>query len=860
MGNSQRHVGAAAMTYPDFPWSSIGGGSGARRPALTSDDAVAWLRGLVPCPTCQTVEEYLLVLSRASIPNLLKIIADYEVTGRTDSPTCTCRPAKSAPSPADTPPALPQATCHLRDQEGWDYDLNNPSPAALGWIKSRWSEKDAEDKMRTAWARYVTNPESKSRFYIGTDFVPWAIFPRLWGGTNEELFGPGPGLNGYDGALLMLKNRPRASTNLAAGCHGQWMAFLNRPPPCSDDRRGPPLTPAVGTMVRQPNFGDMDVRTLFACYSTCDVEIRASQGWAGVGFALPPGVKDHAFPLKGLQGETVLFLACCIVADDAACFKLLQMRETGATVLKDLVESGFTGVLEGRARECLGALMAAAMDVSTAWNLPALCERLALWFRVWIHRPAAEHLHRVQPLDLVGFVQSLFELWLGPAHSGTRLFAPDTFQGWEDTAEVTAMGAYYGAAVGAVTLASLAAIKARVARMAKHERRADVTEEWVHNGVAILTAAFGVSAALGTNATKKSLLRRLNRSIVEANDDEIDRLFSLLHDTQANLRSVAESYAEHIDGHRLHGAFQQAFGCVVAQHFPLPLEAVQTFFNAPGPAVAPAGTLPALVAPGTVGVAGPPTAAVPASTGGPQHYTSLRHGAVTHFNALFGPFIFADLASLKVHNYPPGYLNTNPRFKRCWDASAAQGSPLTEQLAQQSVQLAHLASTPIQPGSPSTTLKSAAVEVVQQVRRQRSPAPASSAVGWRAVASLRAKILTAFVFLAVACLLPLQPSAWIQTAQSQPDTLFSTGTCSAIGARCVVQQTWEIAERLHVGAGDTVEVLASPASGWLKVRAGDGDAVGVSSLRAAETDSRSFPRVFSPYPDSGFAKTLCSFP
>lgn len=50
---------------------------------------------------------------------------------------------------------------------------------------------------------------------------------------------------------------------------------------------------------------------------------------------------DPAFDrgVKGISGLTVLFLACTIIFDDAACAKLLQMPTAGLRILKDLYDN-----------------------------------------------------------------------------------------------------------------------------------------------------------------------------------------------------------------------------------------------------------------------------------------------------------------------------------------------------------------------------------------------------------------------------------------------------------------------------------------------------------------------------------------
>lgn len=149
------------------------------------------------------------------------------------------------------------------------------------------------------------------------------------------------------------------------------------------------------------------------------------------------------------------------------------------------------------------------------------------------------------------------------------------------------------------------------------------------------------------------------------------------------------------------------------------------------------------------------------------------------------------------------------------------GQHPTAHLLQQCIWVAYLApvSAPVHTGSPPARLKlqSAAAGTDRQVhgRTRRLHIPATAVTGWGTSVSLRAKVLTAFVCLAVACLLPLQPSAWNQSGPSQPDALLSTGLSCAIGARCVVQHKWNIDERVLVCAGDTVEVLSSPIGGSL---------------------------------------------
>lgn len=739
---------------------------------LITDPAVQWLEGLVPCLMCEPVEKYFKRLSSISIPNLVKIITDFEKTGKRPSSSCECASGSSGSSNTATPTSLPLATCRLLDETVWAYDHVVESTHALTWIKNRWLEKHCENTLCAGWKKYVDEASNKLWALSYGQFLPWAIFPFYHTcAKNYTVFGPSRAPSGLNGAVITLKRRQQSNPGSGEEDHGPWIFYLHRPSLTLPVECGAPLTAAIGVMVLEPTFQDMDAKRLFACHTGCEVDIVAAEDWTNVGFAPPPGVKGtKEVCLKGLNGVSVLYLACCVLRMDDACAKLLQMKETGNMVLNDMIKRNFVGVLEVHAPVCLEALVSSAMQVSTEWCFQTLCQRFSLWFRVWTNRPKAERLLRQSPLDLNRLTKDLLALWTrSRTRKGFRVFAPDTDEGWENTAEVTAMGAFYGSVVGTVTLTSLKAIKMRMEKMDKKKRNADLTAEWGKNAVAILTAVFKNSAAIDLQATKEAYLNRVNEKIVSANTDELFSLSMYLHGIRSSLCSVTTSYEDHLDGDRLHRGFQQAFSCVTTQLAPIDTQTVLSFFS---PGAASAGTSSSVsvtTASPVNGAVNTPTGSVVTGTGATmpqiQPLTSLRDGCVSHHSASFGPLIFEDMASLKVHTYTSEYIKTNPRFKSAWDgAHSAQSQISAGALLQQCLQMSHSSPASLtQLGPTSEAFRNAAqlalraqqAQRVQQAHAQRRRA--QEAQEWKASCASHASAVVILALLAALIYSHLHP-------------------------------------------------------------------------------------------------------
>lgn len=798
---------------------------------------MSWLEGLAPCRSCvDKPEDYLKSLSAEK---LLKDIELYEESGKTDNNTCQCTPSVNCNGTTSAPP-LPLAECYLHEGN-WPHDVRCDSVKALQWIKNRLEEVVMEEKMQASWAKYLSRKGLFGTKFC-TRFISWALFPTcstfLW--YSKRVFGPGPEKSGIPGTVLELKNH-RGSTG-PAGIVSEWLSYLVRPTGCSDSGRGPPLTHTVGVMVSEPGFLDCQALDIYAPYKKCDIEVFPAHNWGNAGFASPAGYEDdRAFCLKKIQGPTMLYLSCCVLRDHRSCEKLLQLESTGRAIVNDLIASKFVGPLEGRIEGCLKTLMKDARQMDTEWNFDRLCGRLVLWFRVWICRPKQEGSGN-KPARL--FLKELLNLWkpLGRA----RRYAPDTAEGWEDTVEITALGAHFGSAVATVVKLSLGRVEARLHKLEEDALNIGVAEDCTHNALALLALILKSNISIKTEAIKQKILHHFKNKAEAINEDELSKLLGFLGDVRASLSSITTYYAKQLDGARLHKAFQQAFHGAVG-HGRITSEDVRSFF--------------------TDGAA-------------TKDLTSLRDGAVTHYMHGFGKVIFEDLESLRAVSYTEEELKNHARFRHCWKVTLPYQNPnSTPQLAQQFAQMsAHVQpapqGTPATPTTPTTPVISAVpaapptslVPAAPAVPAAPPAAPAAPVVIRRgsALASQVPVIihpqprhvnheaaapnaraawhfdlgnvygLLAAAVLMTALLLPLlarsggrgslSPRSWFTPPK------FAQTSCTVHSKECFVTHCHEISGYLYVSKGDIVEILGSGPRGWLKVKIKDLAHKGVSHI------------------------------
>ncbi|EKD00010.1 hypothetical protein A1Q2_05668 [Trichosporon asahii var. asahii CBS 8904] len=638
-----------SITAPNFPWHHIGGVCQSLCSAeLTTDELVDWLSNLVPCPSCQTVEDYLGSLLRQSIPQLIQTIEQYQTSGGKPAPTCQC--AASQPQPAPIEPApLPEATCLLNEDDDWVFNIVTPSTACVQWIKDRLQETYIKQTLRTSWKRYMNFFDVQNKLWAtaNTGFTPWAQFPRkrspLVPQTVSDItFGPcelGPKQHR---SLNIVLKWAQLDTKVSEKAQ-RWLYYLDRPSARPVEyNRGPPLTPSIGTMVCQPDFQDEDALALWTNCTDCEVLVNTEADLSWGNFERSA---EKTRQLQGLQGVTVLFLGCVVISDDVACSKLLLMRETGYRILEDLIRLNILAVLVGMFDDCLLPLLQTAMSSGPEWSLQELCEHLSRWFivctRLSDYDDSPSHSH----LALKALLAHILNIATSENGSGARrLFAPQTSEGWQDTADVAAMGTVYGCAVGTLMVQSVKDIIMCREHSNLPPSSAKSNAESPQLAGTILQAV--MSSELDSCAPDEvAVMGTSSRELPPWSRSQVLDLYRFLQQVQASLQSVVESYQSVLDGERLVHAVQAAFSSVVSKHVPLDNTSNISIF-------------------GTEHLA---------SVAGSGHHASLRDGQpVRRYNAGFALEAFRDLASLEVCNHSEEDLRTDSRFQDCWAGEASR--------------------------------------------------------------------------------------------------------------------------------------------------------------------------------------------
>lgn len=131
-----------SITAPDFPWAHIGGMFPyleSFKAQLMADELVIWLEGLVPCRSCQTLGTYLRSLLSKSMTQLMEIIQQYELNGRTAVPTCQCGMRRKSLG-GSAPPPLPPATCRLNKHKSWHSRAVDQEPFARAAYRADYAK------------------------------------------------------------------------------------------------------------------------------------------------------------------------------------------------------------------------------------------------------------------------------------------------------------------------------------------------------------------------------------------------------------------------------------------------------------------------------------------------------------------------------------------------------------------------------------------------------------------------------------------------------------------------------------------------------------------------------------------------
>lgn len=694
----------------------------------------------------------------------------------------------------------------------------------------RLQEKDVEQNMLQCLA---THDKKKSK---PAKFDPSARFPRKRdrlrpGSGSKNVFGPCQQHSGSIQTLLVLK-RYEAHPSTPTHVDNPWLYYLDRnPPTTSTTRSHPPLTPAVGVMITEPKFNDSEAAALFASYTSCDVQLLPAESWDSVTFTLPHAIKAaEPISLQSITGATVLFLACYVIGDDDSMNKLLHMRKTGSAIIKDLLDNDIASLLEDRVHSCTKLLFEDAMRKRSDWTLDSMCRHLSLWFKVWTRRRKTARFHVHHPLQIEELVEDLFALWREKPLTGRRVFAQDTEEGWEDTAEVAMLGAYYGSAVATIVLVALTRVDDGKAKIAKREGLAKLGNEWSSNCQSILSSVLKSGVTIKTDATSEAFLEHINRRIVAQNREELVNITFALFRTRDKLTTVVQSYSSIMDGKRLRAAFQQAFASVVTQDVPIDAAAVHTFF----------GTEEA-----------------------DEHIAALRLGKLEHYNAGFSKVIFEDLESPRITAYTEKDLLTDARFKGCIVRasppstnldplpamraiaekeqvqrmrSAERAAERTALITAGSAKLALPGTSPaeeVRAGTGTPSANGFNVHPPKSLLAVLGLRDTSSRTSWLKGHSYTVLILSSILATLIA-IVSHRTTLWPGFSQPKNHTTSLTSASSHAGVRASPQALmarvtgeWEFADDLHVSDGDMVELLGKSVDGWYMVKVSNVDKVGV---------------------------------
>lgn len=600
--------------------------------------------------SCPDLEGYFLELLSESALTLWNVIDQYHRDG-TPGPPCRACPTNVSGAAVqichNTPPDA--AVCRLRpnSERPWLFDIMPPPSAdAVEWVKNRLQEVHVHQLMEASWSR-LSDPSADGALVGKRSSIKrkakqvkrfFCDLPRidLVGATASPAQAPAVALPktreisvyfrndpkvSQDGHRFLLSTAPSPLPNPATAsmpkdspkdhvflekrvllellkCEWslneegklppptEWVSYLDRGATDSTTG-GPPLTPAVGVMVCEPNFGDLHASALLGAYKSCKVRFslafKVGSNRNGTPGALRPPA--YEFDFGRIKGLTVLFLACLVIGNDAAIDKLLGMRVSGGVIIQDLIEQDAQRLLGATARHHVGLLLNAAALPTTKWPLSDLSYRLSLWFRVWLGRPTFSGYLRARPLHLEGLIKEMFNLWqpsgsVQSAAPPASVFASCAEGKTAAIIELTTLGVYYGSAVGTAALLAGKRIAKAAADCRRIDRRLKVGDEWVQNAVSVVTSVLRSSVNLKFEETEKWLLTSLSKEIVTGSEEEIRSLYNALHTVRLNLRSVIEYYGDEMDGLRLQKAFQQAFCGVLDQGVvSMDPEKVRDFFN-----------------------------------------------------------------------------------------------------------------------------------------------------------------------------------------------------------------------------------------------------------------------------------------
>ncbi|EKD00014.1 hypothetical protein A1Q2_05672 [Trichosporon asahii var. asahii CBS 8904] len=271
---------------------------------------------------------------------------------------------------------LSSGTCKLSDSYSWPFDLLN-SDRALWWVINRLREASTLEGLPAH--------ASSANFPSRSSAVPTHESERA-----STHFGPFNDI-GISLALQSCDMPPVNVARLTVVQRAKWLHYIHRrsgPLPLSDF---PSLTHVVATMVEHYDFTDEIAMVVYGVFESCNINIVVHHDRIP-SFTGAPSTHLHdvssvrnGVTLEGINGTTVLFLACLVLQEAKAIQKLLDMEVTGPVILRDMANCGLGWVIQPRD----------AQDIISNWlerdeiprDTTAPCPRLSLFLTAWVTRP-----------------------------------------------------------------------------------------------------------------------------------------------------------------------------------------------------------------------------------------------------------------------------------------------------------------------------------------------------------------------------------------------------------------------------------------------------------------------------------------
>lgn len=408
--------------------------------------------------------------------------------------------------------AFPKGTCVLTQSYSWPFDIES-SEEAVDWVIRRVLEYETLLRLHPAVARAA---------------FP---FPGEGNAAPDTQFGPFNGL----GIVLNLKSCAEltpALARLAVPTREKWHHYVIRNSEPLRVTRFPPLTHCAGVMVGHREFTDevaMDVYGVFSCTVEVLVEggqiaslhptSAAEESAAAERITLSEG----AVELRGLNGATVLFIACLILRAESSVHKLLDMEVTGMVILHDLAEHGLGWMLT---EADAGAIIARWLKCPEFYPAnPPPMPKLSLLLEAWMSRAFGNS--APNPMLLYREAERLMPRSGEPtAQTANRFSRPDFEEGVQH--DSTRFGLFCGSAAG--TAMSLF-LRMSDNALSTHSSASTEVGKWAHQLLASAARQHSNSPLMSAPASEacEKYLKQSLRNVKPQGLKTLDRLHDEAH-------------------------------------------------------------------------------------------------------------------------------------------------------------------------------------------------------------------------------------------------------------------------------------------------------------------------------------------